>query len=369
MMSQYYYSEPISQLPPSPSGVNASNVYPATDTLDLTESPSGTTYKYSILQLQQFLTGSIVGSNVQSAIVATTGANLFSVYNNGLSGVGATLTNAGADAPFSLDGVSGSLGMVVLVKDQLQQLQNGVYTITTLGSGSVPWVLTRAPFYDGSTRTPMQGDFFGVVLGTANGLTFWFQVAPNPIVIGVSSIIFEESIGEGITIPLPINEGGTGVASFGPYEVLLGGTSGTAPLQQVSGLGIAGYVLTSNGAALAPTWQVGGGGSGGLSWTSTAATPVTGAINNGYILTAGSLQTVNLPGTFAIGSVIALEGDGAGGWLAQAAGGTNIIMGTTVGTATGSVASTNRYNNVYLLGLVANTTWKVQTTNGTLTLT
>lgn len=368
-MSQYYYSEPISQLPPAPNGVNASNVYPATDPLDLTESPSGTTYKYSILQLQKFLTGSIVGSNVQSAIVATIGANLFSVYNNGLAGVGATLTNAGADVPFSLDGVPGYIGMVVLVKDQAQQLQNGVYTVTTLGDGATPWVLTRTPFYDGSTRTPMLGDFFGVVQGTENQLTFWFQTAPNPIVIGVSAIIFEESIGEGITIPLPVNEGGTGLMTFSPFEVLLGGISGTAPLQQVSGLGTAGYVLTSTGAASAPTWQVGGGGSGGLSWTSTAATTVSGLVENGYILTASSTQTLDLPGTFAIGQIVALEGEGSGGWIAQASTGSNIIMGTTVGGATGSVASTNRYNNVYLVGLVANTTWKVQTTNGTLTLT
>ena len=43
------------------------------------------------------------------------------------------------------------------------------------------------------------------------------------------------------------------------YEVVLGG-SATDTLSQVSGLGTSGYVLTSNGAASAPTWQAGGGG-------------------------------------------------------------------------------------------------------------
>lgn len=367
-MSQYYFSEPISQLPPDPAGVQATNIYPGTNTTDLTQSPSGTTYKYTIAQLQAFLTGTIVGSNVQSAIVATTGANLLAVYDNGVSGVGATLTNAGADAAFALDGVSGYVGMVVLVKDQVQQLQNGMYLVTTLGSASIPWVLTRAHFYDGSIREPQQGDFFGVVLGTSNQLTFWFQVAPNPIVVGVSPMIFAESIGEGITIPLPINEGGTGLMSFSPYDVVIGGTSGTAPLQQVSGEGTTGYVLTSNGASMPPSWQVGGGGGGGITWSTTASATVTAAIDNGYVLSSGSLQTINLPATFGVGHIIALEGDGAGGFLIQAFAGTNIIMGTTVGSVSGTLASTDRYNNVYLIGLVANTTWKVQTTNGTLTL-
>jgi hypothetical protein len=190
-----YYSGPISQLPPAINPVLPSNIYPATDITDLTESPSGTTYKYSISELQQYLVITTLGSNIQSALVATTGTNLISTYNNGTAGVGATLTNAGTLAALVIDSTSVVVGNRVLIKDQTLAYQNGVYLVTVAGSASAPWVLTRAPDYDGSIRTPMQGDFIGIVTGSVNELSFWFQVAPNPIIIGTSSILWAGSMG------------------------------------------------------------------------------------------------------------------------------------------------------------------------------
>ena len=58
----------------------------------------------------------------------------------------------------------------------------------------------------------------------------------------------------GIT-DLAVADGGTGVSSFTPYGVVLGGTTGAGALQNVSGLGTSGQVLTSAGAGAAPTWQ------------------------------------------------------------------------------------------------------------------
>lgn len=52
--------------------------------------------------------------------------------------------------------------------------------------------------------------------------------------------------------------GGTGLTSLAAYAVLCGGITTTGAMQQVSGLGISGYVLTSNGAASLPTWQSAG---------------------------------------------------------------------------------------------------------------
>jgi hypothetical protein len=54
---------------------------------------------------------------------------------------------------------------------------------------------------------------------------------------------------------LPVGSGGSGVTSATAYSVLCGGTTSTGPFQSVSGLGSAGQVLTSNGAAAMPTWQ------------------------------------------------------------------------------------------------------------------
>lgn len=58
-----------------------------------------------------------------------------------------------------------------------------------------------------------------------------------------------------ITGILPVLHGGTGLAEFEPYQVVVGGTDTTEPLQQVEGVGDATQVLTSNGAGVVPTWE------------------------------------------------------------------------------------------------------------------
>lgn len=56
-------------------------------------------------------------------------------------------------------------------------------------------------------------------------------------------------------IPLTVPDGGTGLTTLNAWDILCGGTTPTGNLQQVSGEGSAGQVLTSNGAAALPTWQ------------------------------------------------------------------------------------------------------------------
>ena len=74
--------------------------------------------------------------------VATT-ANLSAAYSNGTLGVGATLTNNGVQSALKIDELSLSIGNRVLVKNQTNQSQNGIYTVTSIGSGSTNWILTR----------------------------------------------------------------------------------------------------------------------------------------------------------------------------------------------------------------------------------
>lgn len=64
-----------------------------------------------------------------------------------------------------------------------------------------------------------------------------------------------------VTVP----QGGSGITTTTPYAILTGGTTSTGALQQVSGVGSSGQVLTSNGAGTLPTWQAAGGGGGSLS--------------------------------------------------------------------------------------------------------
>ena len=58
-----------------------------------------------------------------------------------------------------------------------------------------------------------------------------------------------------IPFPIEVNEGGTGLQSFTPNGMILGGTTPTSPLVSVSDLGAAGEVWTSNGPSLPPSYQ------------------------------------------------------------------------------------------------------------------
>lgn len=92
-------------------------------------------------------------------------------------------------------------------------------------------------------------------------------------------------------------------------------------------------------------------------WAANAGTSISAAVNNGYITTAATLATVTLPTTFAVGTVIGVAGQGAGGWVLAVGAATNIkAFGNTYTT---SLASTNVSDTVLLVATVANTTWGI----------
>lgn len=72
------------------------------------------------------------------------------------------------------------------------------------------------------------------------------------------------------TIPVPVPAGGTAGGSWTPYAVMVGGATTTGVLQQVSGLGTSGQILTSSGSGV-PSWQYSPGGALVLISTQTAS--------------------------------------------------------------------------------------------------
>ena len=97
-----------------------------------------------------------------------------------------TLTNAGTQTAFLLDGVAGALGDRILVKDQGAASQNGIYTITTLGSISTNWVLTRATDFD--IWTDITGATVSIETGTSNFASLWATTSANTGTIGTTNI-------------------------------------------------------------------------------------------------------------------------------------------------------------------------------------
>lgn len=133
---------------------------------------------------------------VSPTLVATT-ANLTATYANGTGGVGATLTNSDVQAAISIDGVSLSTNDRVLVKDQSTAFQNGIYKVTTVGSLSTNWVLTRVSDYDVIAQI-VRGDFIDVISGTINSVTAW-MLTTNISIIGTDVITFVKLAQSGIT--------------------------------------------------------------------------------------------------------------------------------------------------------------------------
>ncbi len=133
------------------------------------------------------------------------------VYNNGASGVGATLTGVTAGA-LTVDGVAVSLGDRVSVKNQVSGFQDGVYSVTTLGTGLVAFVLTRTADYNQSSEINA-GDTFYVESGTVNGTTAWTQTTTGVITVGTTPISFAQVAGPGdLTAGTGINISGVTIS-------------------------------------------------------------------------------------------------------------------------------------------------------------
>lgn len=129
------------------------------------------------------------GLSIRDCYAATT-ANLINIiYDNGLSGIGATITNnASTLTAFTVDGLSPPVNSRVLIKDQSTNLQNGIYVLTTVGSNSIPWVLTRTTDYNKPGQIN-PGDLVYVQFGNINA-TLNYQQTATIVTIGTSPIVF-----------------------------------------------------------------------------------------------------------------------------------------------------------------------------------
>lgn len=127
-------------------------------------------------------------SNKGASRLATAAALPALVYANGASGVGATLTGVAVGA-LTIDGVATVVADRVIVKDQVTQLENGIYTVTAVGSGIAVFVLTRATNMD---QTGEIGQAYSyVTAGTANMNTSW-NVNAGTYTVGTTAIVWNQ---------------------------------------------------------------------------------------------------------------------------------------------------------------------------------
>jgi hypothetical protein len=154
---------------------------------------------------KQYADAIAAGINFHAAVTLSSTANIAGTYNNGTSGVGATLTVT-ATGLLSIDNTSVTAGARVLIKSQTTQTQNGVYTVTTAGTTGVSAVLTRATDQDNSTVGEMaNGDIVYTNAGSTQiGKTF-VNSSVGAITIGTTNITYSE-----YSASLPAQTGNSG---------------------------------------------------------------------------------------------------------------------------------------------------------------
>jgi hypothetical protein len=239
-----------------------------------------------------------VQASTTASLASTTGGTV--TYNNGTAGVGATITLSVALTV--LDGYTLANTNRILVKNEVNQAYNGIYTWATGGT-----VLTRAidaDTYGTGVNQLSQNDYFFTQNGTVNKGTSFVVTTVGTITFGTTAITFAEFSSSlvytgtspidvsGTTISLttvPATLGGTGQSSYATGDLLYASNSTTLSKRAI---GTEGYALRV--ASGVPSWQL---LSTGFPVTlHSGVTVVDVPIANGYfpVLLHNGVTTVNV---------------------------------------------------------------------------
>ena len=257
--------------------------------------------------------------------------NLNATYSNGTAGVGATLTNAGTLAAFAPDGPTASVSDRILIYNQTNAFENGVYEVTTVGSGSVAWVLTRTADADSyGLKDPNAlggGDAFFITSGNTGAGETYVCNTSGTITFGTTGISFAQvssaqvySAGTGLTLtnttfsltaPVSVALGGTGatdaataLTNLGAYPASnpSGFTSNTGTVTSVGGTGTVNGITLSGTVTSSGSLTLGGTLSGvDLTTQVTGTLPVANGGTGAATLTANNVLLGN--GTSALQAV------------------------------------------------------------------
>ena len=250
--------------------------------------------------------------------------------------------------------------------DIIYAVQGGLSVQETLQQVSSLMLSNTILSHAGNPNGVVAGTTFQLLWDTTNS-ELWICTTSGSSSTAVWSLVASSASGV-----IPPSRGGTGVANptshsipvaegasnfnfltLAAGQVLIGTTSSDPSPATITGSG--GINVASTSGAI----NISGTGSS-LGWNN-APTSTNMVAESGYVSTGGSLVTLTLPVTAAFGTALGIIGQGAGGWSIAQNSGQNIQVGnvsSTVGVG-GSVSSTNRFDSIYLICVVANTTWQV----------
>lgn len=305
------------------------------------------------------------------------GGTITTTYNNGTSGVGATLTIATSSnwTAITVDGQTVTANDRILIKNQggtASNLQNGIYTVTSVGAvgNTTSFVFTRALDADQSPEIDA-GDLTYVVAGTANGGDGYVQVV-NGVTVGTTAIEWSQFSGSG-AVPIATVTS-AGLASFPDAQFSVSGAGAVS----IDNLGtLAGTFATSGASALTLTttgttnatlpsgtvtlMSTSGNTTGSAATLTTSRTlwgqsfngsaDVTGALSSVTTITGTTTLGLLSPSNASTGYAVSLTGGASSGTSAQTGGAVNITGGAST-----SGTSTNTGGSITITGGAANTT-------------
>ena len=256
----------------------------------------------------------------------------------GQAGVGATLTNAGANAALVVDSIATTVGERILVTGQSDQAQNGIYDVTTVGDGSTPWVLTRSS--DGNSYVPQSstalcaGSYFFIQNGNVYGGSSWVLSTTGEINIGVTNITFTQF--------------STGGAYTGTSGILVTGTQISANVDNVTTAIIGGNIAIKTGANLT-TPNIGDATFSSLTWNTLSNGNINVSNVNASNTVLTNVLSVNTSATvnsFVSNTTANITTDltvGGNTYLANSTG-TQVVVGSGSG---GNISGVNYLNANY----------------------
>ena len=282
----------------------------------------------------------------------STVGNLNALYNQpggpGV-GVGATLTNNGTKAALVIDGVLMTTTKRVLIYNQTNAFENGVYTVTTVGTpdpGGTNWVLTRAT--DADTYSPSnpnslgQGDAFFVTAGDTGAGEGYVVTTVGVITFGTTAITFSQ-----FSASVAYNAG-TGL-NLSPATTFNISNTAVTPASYGTASAVGSFTVNAQGQLtfavdtpiLITSSQVSGLAASATTNTTDAANITSGTLPSGRLI--GGYTNVTGVGTLT-----------AGTWNA-----------TTIGTAYGGTGQTTYTDGQLLIGnTTGNTLTKTTLTAG-----
>ena len=258
------------------------------------------------------------GLDVKDSVSVATTADVSSwTYNNG----NGTLTASGNGA-VSLDGIALTANMRVLVKNQDPATENGIYYVSTVGTGSATLVLTRAT--DANTGAELSGGTFVFVeqgtVAAENGYVFTHN---GDATLGTTALTVSQFSGAGQIIA------GTSLTKTGnTMNVATDNTTmfTLSDALSVKSTGTAGQVLRSTGTAgqAAVYGQLDLANSNAVTGITAVANGGTGVntIGANQLMTGDGTSAVNLIAVGTSGQVLISAGSGTDPSFGHVDGGT-----------------------------------------------